>query len=92
LQIIRTIGHYAEATLAHFLSETHLSEEIREKNNSEEFIKTLLEDHETAIFYLRENIERYNNQWKDAGISDFMTGLLETHEKMAWILRSHLVK
>src|SRR5215213_5078784 len=89
---IRTIGHYAEATLAHFLSETHLSEEIREKNNSEGFITTLLEDHETIIFYLRENIERYNNQWKDAGTSDFITGLLETHEKMAWILRSHLVK
>src|SRR5215467_11939741 len=44
---IRTIGHYAEATLAGFLQETHLSEESREKNDSGGFIRLLLEDHET---------------------------------------------
>src|SRR6478609_7472213 len=42
---IRTIGHYAEATLAGFLAETLLSEEMRENNNSEGFIHALLEDH-----------------------------------------------
>jgi starvation-inducible DNA-binding protein len=87
---IRTIGHYAEATLAGFLKETHLSEETREKNDSAGFMRTLLEDHETIIIYLRENIDRYAEEWKDAGTSDFITGLLETHEKMAWMLRAHL--
>jgi starvation-inducible DNA-binding protein len=87
---IRTIGHYAEASLAAFLQETHLSEETREKNSSAGFIKSLLEDHETIIIYLRENVERYNDEWRDAGTSDFITGLLETHEKMAWMLRAHL--
>jgi starvation-inducible DNA-binding protein len=87
---IRTIGHYAEATLAGFLAETHLSEETREKNNSEGFIKALLGDHESIIVHLRENIDRYEEEWKDAGTSDFITGLLETHEKMAWMLRAHL--
>jgi len=87
---IRTIGHYAEATLTAFLQETHLSEESREKNDSEGFIKSLLEDHESIIIHLRENIERYDEEWKDAGTTDFITGLLETHEKMAWMLRAHL--
>jgi starvation-inducible DNA-binding protein len=87
---IRTIGHYAEATLAAFLQETHLSEDSREKNDSEGFIKSLLEDHESIIIHLRENIERYDEEWKDAGTTDFITGLLETHEKMAWMLRAHL--
>jgi starvation-inducible DNA-binding protein len=87
---IRTIGHYAEATLAGFLQETHLSEESREKNDSGGFIRSLLEDHDTIIFHLRENIERYNDEWKDVGTIDFLTGLLETHEKMAWMLRAHL--
>jgi len=86
---IRTIGHYAEATLAVFLRETHLSEETREKNDSAGFITSLLEDHDTIIIHLRENIDRYNNKW-DAGTIDFITGLLETHEKMAWMLRAHL--
>jgi starvation-inducible DNA-binding protein len=87
---IRTLGHYAEATLAAFLKETHLTEESREKNDSPGFMKSLLADHETIIFHLRENIERYGEEWKDAGTSDFITGLMEKHEKMAWMLRAHL--
>jgi starvation-inducible DNA-binding protein len=87
---IRTIGHYAEATLAGFLAETHLSEETRQKNNSAGFMKFLLDDHESVIIHLRENIDRCQNEWKDAGTTDFITGLLETHEKMAWMLRAHL--
>src|SRR6478609_6624946 len=64
---IRTIGHYAEATLNGFLHETHLSEETREGNDSSGFIKTLLEDHESIIIHLRENIERSNGQFNDIG-------------------------
>ncbi|MEO8763520.1 MAG: DNA starvation/stationary phase protection protein [Ginsengibacter sp.] len=87
---IRTLGHYAEATLNGFLKLTHLTEETREKNNSKGYMKSLLEAHETIIIQLRENINRYADEWKDAGTSDFITGLLETHEKMAWMLRAHL--
>jgi starvation-inducible DNA-binding protein len=50
----------------------------------------LLEDHEAIIIHLRENINRFANEWNDAGTSDFITGLMETHEKMAWMLRAHL--
>jgi starvation-inducible DNA-binding protein len=92
---IRTIGHYTEATIAGFLMETHLTEETREKNNSAGFISSLLTDHETIIIHLRENIGRYDEEWKDIGTSDFITSffitsLLKTHEKMAWMLRAHL--
>ncbi|MEP6465869.1 MAG: DNA starvation/stationary phase protection protein, partial [Parafilimonas sp.] len=44
---IRTLGHYAPATLKQFLELTHLTEETREKNDSMGFIKELLEDHES---------------------------------------------
>ncbi|MES2005765.1 MAG: DNA starvation/stationary phase protection protein [Bacteroidota bacterium] len=87
---IRTLGHYAEATLAGFLKLTHLTEETRKKNDSEGFMKTLLQAHETIIIHLREMINKYANEWKDAGTSDFITSLMETHEKMAWMLRAHL--
>lgn len=87
---IRTIGHYAEATLEKFLQETHLSEQAREKNDSAGFIRSLLDDHDTIIIHLREDIERCTNDWRDAGTADFITGLMETHEKMAWMLRAHL--
>jgi starvation-inducible DNA-binding protein len=87
---IRTIGHYAEATLAGFLAETHLLEETRAKNDSAGFMKSLLADHETIIIHLRENIDRFDEEWQDKGTSDFITGLMEKHEKMAWMLRAHL--
>ena len=86
---IRTIGHYAEATLAGFLAETHLTEETRTNNDSAGFMKSLLADHESIIIHLRENIDRSADEWKDVGTSDFITGLMETHEKMAWMLRAH---
>lgn len=87
---IRTLGHYAVATLNNFLKLTSLSEEARDENDGKGHVKKLLRAHETIIIRLRENINRYANDWKDAGTSDFITGLMETHEKMAWMLRMHL--
>lgn len=86
---VRIIGHFAEGTLSAFLQETRLTEETRQKNDSAGFMKSLLSDHESIIMHLRENIEQFN-EWKDAGSSDFVTGLMEIHEKMAWMLRAHL--
>jgi starvation-inducible DNA-binding protein len=87
---IRSIGHYAPATLNGFLQLTRLTEKSREANSSEGFIKDLLFDHESVILHLRENINRFANEYHDLGTSDFITGLMEAHEKMAWMLRSHL--
>jgi len=87
---IRALGHYVPSTLAAFLELTALSEARREKNDSKGFIKELLEDHETIIIRLRENITPLARKYLDLGTSDFITGLMEKHEKMAWFLRSHL--
>jgi starvation-inducible DNA-binding protein len=32
-----------------------------------------------------------NDRYQDVGTADFLTGLLEKHEKTAWMLRSFLV-
>jgi starvation-inducible DNA-binding protein len=87
---IRTLGHYAPGTLKDFLQLTRITEQTREKNDSAGFIRELLADHETIIVAMRENIDRFANEYKDAGTSDFVTGLMEEHEKMAWMLRAHL--
>jgi starvation-inducible DNA-binding protein len=87
---IRTLGHYAEATMSGFLRLTHLTEETRQKNDSAGFIKSLLEAHQAIVIHLRESIGRYADDWKDVGTSDFITGLMATHEKMAWMLKAHL--
>lgn len=87
---IRTLGHYAPATLKDFLSLTQLTEAKSENNDSIGFIRELLSDHESIIIFIRENIDYFAADLKDYGTSDFITGLMETHEKMAWMLRSHL--
>ena len=87
---IRILGHYAPATLREYLSLTHLSESHLESNDSLTYMKELLSDHESILIHLRENVENFAVEFKDAGTSDYITGLLETHEKMAWMLRSHL--
>jgi starvation-inducible DNA-binding protein len=89
---IRSIGHYTPASLKSYLSLTHLTEQTREKNDSQGFIKELLEDHESIIIILREQIKQFSNDFHDLGSSDFITGIMEEHEKMAWFLRSHLTK
>ena len=45
-------------------------------------------DHETVIRGLRGDIGPVADRYKDVGTSDFLTGLLEKHEKMAWMLRA----
>ncbi|MCF2443961.1 DNA starvation/stationary phase protection protein [Dyadobacter sp. CY345] len=86
---IRKIGHYAPATLSQLLKLTHLTEATANKNDSNGFLKELLEDHESIITFIRGNINPFANEYHDAGTSDFITGLLETHEEMAWMLRAH---
>lgn len=87
---IRTIGHYAPASLKEYLGLTHLTEQLVSGNDSLSYIKELLADHESILIYLRENINNLAAAQHDLGTSDYITGLLETHEKMAWMLRAHL--
>ena len=87
---IRSLGHYAIASIAEFSGLTHLTEQTRGKNDGAGFIKELLMDHESLITRLRINIVRFAEEFKDQGSSDFITSLMERHEKMAWMLRAHL--
>jgi starvation-inducible DNA-binding protein len=87
---IRTLGHYVDAMLKAFLSVTQFTAQKREKNDSQGYLRELLIDHETLIMSLRGNIPVFANEYHDLDNSDFITGLVETHEKMAWFLRSHL--
>lgn len=88
---IRSLGHYAPATLKEFISLTHLTEQVREKNNSEGFLRLLLADHDAIIVTLRQLVNEFAYEMKDAGTSDFITALIEKHEKMSWMLRAHLM-
>lgn len=84
---VRNLGHYALGSMTEFLEVTHLSEDFRSKNDGPGYIKALLLDHEAVIINCRKNIDQLQ---ADQGTADFITGLMEQHEKMAWMLRAHL--
>ncbi|RLJ80989.1 Dps family protein [Pedobacter alluvionis] len=86
---IRTLGHYTPASLKSYLELTQLAEPIS-KYDSQSLINALLADHEIIIIQLRRNINIFANDYDDPGTSDFITGLMKDHEKMAWFLRSLL--
>ncbi len=87
---IRAIGHYVPAQLNKYLELTHLSERALDKNDSQALFAELLSDHESIIMFIRENIKPVADKLMAEGVSDYITGLMEYHEKTAWMLRSHL--
>ena len=56
---------------------------------SKVMIANLLSDHETVIRNLRKGINICGDAG-DAGTEDFLTQLIEKHEKTAWMLRATL--
>jgi starvation-inducible DNA-binding protein len=73
-----------------FLDATHLKEAPGEYPARKEMIKELLQDHETVTKELRKAVEQCQDEYKDAGTADFLTGLMEDHETNAWKLRRYL--
>lgn len=87
---IRALGSYSPGSAKFFLEKSILSEEEKVGLKSEKMLENLLKDHEAIVVYLRDSIEKVTDKMKDAGTADFLTGLLENHEKMSWMLRSYL--
>lgn len=46
-------------------------------------LSNLLADHEAVIRTLRADLATVMDKYADAGTSNFLTGLMEQHEKMA---------
>lgn len=87
----RALGGFAVATLAEIVKLSNIKEEVAQNPSQTEMISNLLQDHEQIIRELRMSIVKTQDEFNDAGTADFLTGLLEKHEKTAWMLRSLLV-
>lgn len=86
----RTIGGHAMGTLIEFTQKTRLKEVPNVFPEAWDMVKNLLEDHESIIRNLRIDLKTCDEKHNDMGTSDFLTGLMEQHEKMAWMLREFL--
>lgn len=86
---VRSIGHFPVGSLKEFLELTQLSEEKPKKNDSQSFIKALLNDFESIIISIRGDLDNVE-ETGDSGTEDFLVSIMEEHEKTAWMLRAHL--
>jgi starvation-inducible DNA-binding protein len=86
----RSLGGRALGTLQEFKERTRLKEEPKKSPEAKQMLANLLADHETLVRELRADLQTAMDKHGDAGTSDFLTGLMERHEKMAWMLRAFL--
>jgi starvation-inducible DNA-binding protein len=87
---VRTLGGVATGTLEEYLELARLNEERFKSHDDGTMIASLLADHEQLIRALRVDMETCSEDFGDEGTMDFLIGLMQMHEKMAWILRAHL--
>ena len=86
----RQLGGRAYGSLAEFQKAARLKEAPGDAPAAKDMLATLLGDHEALIRSLRADIGPVGDRHKDVGTQDFLTGLLEKHEKMAWMLRAYV--
>lgn len=85
---ISTLGGVAIGTAVEFADMSQLEETPGKlPANNQEMLKILVADHETIVKSLRSGLEDCEEQYNDAGTADFLNGLMQQHEKMAWKLR-----
>lgn len=87
---IGKLGSKTIGTMEEFGKLSAIKEQAGKYPSSKEMIKELLEDHETVIVQLRQLVEECAEKNNDAGSADFLTGLMEIHETIAWTLRRYL--
>ncbi len=84
----RKNGGRALGTMSEFLKETHLREREVEAPSAERMVENLLNDHEGIIRELRDAVRKCDEDWNAADAADFLTSVMEDHQKMAWMLRA----
>ncbi len=86
---IRSLGYFAKGSMDDFIELARLEETDHLNGDATQMLQNLLIDHETVIQILRHDIDECE-KLGDMGTNDFLTALMEVHEKMAWMLRAHL--
>lgn len=87
---VRQLGGFPVSTAMEFTRLASIQENPEVIPNATEMVARLIDDHELIIRNLREQVDQCGDQFHDQGTADFLTGLMEQHEEMAWMLRSFI--
>jgi starvation-inducible DNA-binding protein len=87
---ISKLGSATIGTMSEFSKLTSIKEYPNKYDSSKDMIKELLGDHESIVKELRKDVDHCSDKFNDAVTADFLTGLMEEHETIAWTLRRYL--
>lgn len=87
---ISKLGGKTIGTMNEFSLLTRIMEHPNKYPVQNAMLTELLNDHKTLIYELRKDIDICSNECHDAGTADLLTGILQQHETIAWILRRYL--
>jgi starvation-inducible DNA-binding protein len=87
---IRALGGFPLGTAADFLKHASIPEAPGELPTAYAMVENLVADHEKIIRNLRSHSHRSEEDFDDPVTQDFINGLAEEHEEMAWMLRSFI--
>jgi len=86
---IRSLGSMAPGSLREFSKLARLKESLKDDLDANDMLAAVLADHEALVRHLRSAVTTCEKLGDD-GTADFLTGLMEAHEKTAWMLRATL--
>ena len=86
----RQLGAPALGTMDEFLKCATLKEQPGDHPDAMSMIANLRDDHEAVISQLRKDADACDEKFHDLGTNDFLIGLMQEHEKIAWMLRAIL--
>jgi starvation-inducible DNA-binding protein len=89
---VRDLNGNSLGTYSEYLKNGRIKESPSDYPDDMTMISNLLAGHEQIIRILRKDADRCDDEYHDMGTNDFLIGLMEKHEKMAWMLRAHLGK
>lgn len=87
---IRSLGHFSLGSMTEFKQHATIQEDEGIARKDVEMLKKLLSGHEEIICQKRLIINELQ-KLGDEGTANFLTDIMEKHEKIAWMIRSHIV-
>ncbi len=87
---IRILGETPLSTVKTIMGEMDLDERNGQSLSSSEMLNDLFSDSNRIQAFIKEVTAEKELLKPDPGTEDFLIGLLQKHEKMGWMLKSHL--
>lgn len=87
---IGKLGGKTIGTMNEFAQHARIVEHPNQYPDQKSMLTELLSDHESLIAALRKDIDLSTEEYNDAGTADLLTGIMQQHETIAWVLRRYL--